>query len=225
MRRLALLLALAPVLAPMLAPPSASAAGAKGTVADLVFDADLMAMIEEPGTLDYAFRMEGRTFKEPYASAARMEVREVAPDGEKQVWFDLFEGPNRRQFGPAEAKAQNPLILVFLQRDVVQMANLTGGSAAYFQHRIRAAFNGPAQVEPTTVEVDGAKVPATRVTMRPFEDDPKIDRFPAFKDKVYEFVVSDAVPGGLYRVATEVPDPKTGETILAESMTFKEIER
>ena len=224
MRRLSLS-CFAVLLALALAPNGTCAAETTGTVTDLVFDADLMGRIEKPATFDYDFRMEGRTFKEPYTSAAHMEVREVAPDGEKKVWFDLFEGPNRRQFGPTEAKAQNPLVLVFLQRDVVQMANLTGGSSGYFQQRLRAAFNEPAEVAQTTIEVGGASVPATRIRMRPFKDDPKIDRFPAFAGKVYEFVVSDSVPGGLYRVASEVPDPKSGETILAESMTFKDIER
>ena len=45
--------------------------------------------------------------------------------------------PTSAQFGPIAAQEQNPLVLVFLQRDVTQMANLTGGAAGYFQQQIR----------------------------------------------------------------------------------------
>ena len=47
---------------------------------------------------------------------------------------------NKREFGPIEAAGQNPMILVFLQRDVTQMGNLTGGAPGYFQQGLRQGF-------------------------------------------------------------------------------------
>jgi hypothetical protein len=132
----------------------------------------------------------------------------------------MFEGKDARRFGPVQMTSQNPLVLVFLQRDVAEMENLTGGSQHYFRNRIRAAFMDPAEVERIELDYAGRKVPATRILMRPFVDDPQIAHFPQFRDKVYEFVVAEDVPGGIWRLATRVPDPSSGELILEESMTF-----
>jgi len=59
--------------------------------------------------------------------------------------------------------------------------------------------------------------------IRPFAHDPNIERFPKFKDKAYEFVVAEGVPGGLYRIAARTPDPADGHLILEESVTFEEV--
>jgi hypothetical protein len=148
----------------------------------------------------------------------------VAQDGGKKVWVDMFEGPNRRALGPIDAREQNQLVLVFLQRDVAQMGGLTGGAGGYFQQQIRRAFGKPAEVSALEVDVAGQPVQATRVVIHPFRDDPAIERFPRFRDKAYEFVVAPGVPGGLYRIAASTPDSE-GNTVLEESMTFDTIDR
>ena len=107
------------------------------TVTGRVFDAGLMADVQQPAVLRYRYEMRGQSIEQPFTSWVEMDVREVATDGQKSVFLDLFEGPNRRQYGPIAADAQNPLVIVFLQRDVTQMANLTGGAAGYFQQQIQ----------------------------------------------------------------------------------------
>jgi hypothetical protein len=58
--------------------------------------------------------------------------------------------------------------------------------------------------------------------MQPFKNDPHLGQFPQFRDKSYEFVVAEGVPGGLYQLVTRVPDTKDGHLILQESVTFEE---
>ena len=200
--------------------PAAATAVAADTVADRVFGANLLNGVARPGSLEYRYELRGEAGTEPVTSRVAMEVREVEPSGDKRVWFDMFEGPNRRQFGPMEAREQNPLVIVFLQRDVAGMGNLSGGQAGYFQQQIRRAFAQPAEVAPIEVQVGGRAIRATRVVMRPFRDDPAIARFPKFKDKAYEFVVAPEVPGGLYRIASSTPGAD-GRVVLEESMTFE----
>lgn len=195
------------------------------TLVESLFDAGLLKGLSEPAKFRYRYEMQGKTIDKPFASHVEMDVREVAADGRKAVYFDMFEGPSRRQFGPMEATDQNPLVIVFLQRDVTQMGNLTGGSAGYFQQQVRKAFSEPAQADPVEIEVDGHKLAAKRLVIRPFAKDPNIQRFPAFRDKAYEFVVADGVPGGIYRLAARVPDPNDGHLILEESLTFEEVRR
>ena len=45
------------------------------------------------------------------------------------------------------------------------------------------------------VTVDGKKLPATRYVIHPYERDPNLERFAQFKDKAYEFVVAEGLPG------------------------------
>jgi hypothetical protein len=203
---------------------AAAPARADDTVADKVFGAGLMTNVTSPEALRYRYELSGVTMAKPYDAPVTVDVRQVAPEGDKKIWFDMFEGQNHRAFGPMDSREQNPLVIVFLQRDVTEMGNLTGGSSLYFQQQIRQAFNGPAEVSPLDVEVDGRKVQATRIVIHPFRGDPQIERFPKFRDKAYEFVVTPEVPGGLYRIATSTPDPK-GEVVLAESMTFERADR
>jgi hypothetical protein len=198
-------------------------AAAAETVTHLVFDAGLFAGVQQPAVFRYRYEMQGQAVSPPFTSHLDMDVREVAADGQKAVYFDMFEGPNRRQFGPTTAREQNPLVIVFLQRDVTQMANLTGGAGGYFQQQIREAFNEPVEAEAIEVQLGDRKLPASRLVIRPFQNDPSIERFPRFKDKAYEFVVAPGVPGGIYRLASRTPDPADGHLILEESMTFEEV--
>lgn len=197
-----------------------SPAGAE-TVTHAVFEAGFLKNLTAPATFRYRYDMQGETIQQPVTSDVVMEVREVKPDGSKVVHFDMFDG--QRQSGPMEAREQNLVVIAFLQRDVSQMANLTGGAAGYFQQQIRRSFNDQAVADEIEVEVAGKPVAARRLVIKPFADDPNIARFPRFRDKAYEFVVAEAVPGGIYRLATRTPDPEKGGVILEESLTFAEV--
>ena len=204
--------------AAMLAAASVSAAE---TVADRVFGAEPFADVPAPSHLRYRYEMRGQGIDPPFASSIALEVREADGEGSREVFVDMFEGVNRRAFGPIAAREQNPLVLVFLQRDVTQMANLTGGAPEYFRQQLRRAFNEPAESEAIEIALGGRTLPARRLVMTPFADDPRIDRFPQFRDKTYEFVVAEDVPGGIYRVGSRTPDPRDGHLILEETVTFE----
>lgn len=199
-----------------------AAAGATSTVAEVVFDSRPFAAVVEPATFVYRYRLHAGGAAEAYVAEARMEVREVQPDGRKLVWFDMFDGPNHRAFGPVSADDQNPMVLVFLQRDITTMANLTGGAAGYFQQQIRRAFQDPEPVESLRVRWNGQEFEARKIVLRPFENDAQIAHFPKFRNKTYEFVVAPGLPGGIYRLASRVPGPD-GEVILEEVLTFEAI--
>lgn len=194
---------------------------APDSVTTVVFGAELLADLEVPVTLRYRYEMRGRDIEPPFVSQADMMVENGTAPGAKTVNLDMFEGADRRLYGPLKAVEQNPLILVFLQRDVQTMAGLTGGNANYFQQQLRRAFNRPTRITEETVEHDGRILEVTRASLVPYTDDPSIDRFPQFRDKVYEFWVTSELPGGLYRISTSTPDIETGDLILEESLTFE----
>jgi len=187
-----------------------------------VFTPGYFADVHAPTVLVYRYELTSELMPEPYVSRVRVEVRRERPDGTKEVWLDMFDGPNHRRFGPVPAVDQNPVILALLQKDVASMRNLSGGAQGYFQQQIRLAFGRPpAEREELAVQLDGRDVPAERVRIVPFRDDPAIVRFSKFRDKRYDFVVSREVPGGLYRMVIEVPDPNDpSKSVLRETLTF-----
>lgn len=195
----------------------------KASVQEVVFAPGFLAAVDRVTVLRYRYEMSGKAMDRPYTSGARLEIREVYPDGRKLAWLDMFEGANHRRTGPIPTVDQNPLLLAFLQRDTVTMANLTGGAPGYFQQQIRRAFNQPVEVETTTVIWQGRTVEARRVRLRPFLADPSIERFSQFRDKEYEFTVSPELPGGLWRVRLRLPDT-AGVTYLEESLTLDAVE-
>jgi hypothetical protein len=193
------------------------------SVHEVVFAPGFLAAVDRATVLRYRYEMSGAAMGRPYTSSARLEIREVFADGRKLAWLDMFEGANRRRTGPIPTVDQNPLLLAFLQRDTVTMANLTGGAPGYFQQQIRRAFERPVEVEATTVVWQGRTVGARTVRLRPFLADPSIQRFPQFRDKEYAFTVAPDVPGGLWQVRIRLPDT-AGVTYLEESLTLDAVD-
>jgi hypothetical protein len=99
------------------------------------------------------------------------------------------------------------------------------GTDHYFRQRIRYALFDKAEVEPTDIEIDGHKVAARRVSLRPFLDDPNADRMGAYTQKLYEFTLTPEVPGGLYSIHTLVPGEDGGAPLMEDELTFREASR
>jgi hypothetical protein len=97
--------------------------------------------------------------------------------------------------------------MCFLERDIVEMQRLTGGKAAYFRKRIRLALSEGPKGTPVKVSFGGRTVDAKEYRITPYSNDPNRQKFPKYLGKSYVFVLSDAVPGGIYRVDSAIPDP------------------
>ena len=86
-------------------PPPAWAAD---TVADRVFGAGLLAGVTEPTVLRYRFEMSGKDIVPPFASHIDVDVREVAADGGKSVFVDMFEGAEPAAVRPDRGPGPEP---------------------------------------------------------------------------------------------------------------------
>ncbi len=108
----------------------------------------------------------------------------------------------------------NPVIQCFLERDLLEMNRLTtttkakGGSTYFFRRRIRLALAESAEIREIEATFDGKKIPAREIRIAPYANDPERvrDNFKRFADKIYIFQVSDAVPGGVVKLGTVIPD-------------------
>jgi hypothetical protein len=170
----------------------------------LLFDATYLRPLAAPSRIEYSYTVKtadqelfGKGFDDDVALRL---AASAAGNGEKDVFVDMFTGERQRVLGPLTQVSGNPVIMMFLERDVSQMNMHIGGQPVYFRNVIRLAFREKARLEPTTITWDGRQVAATKVTIQPFAGDPNAERMQLFQSKTYEFTVSDAVPGGIYQV-------------------------
>lgn len=134
--------------------------------------------------------------------------------------FPEAEGP--RPMPPVEGAKSNPVVLYFLEHDLREMQRLTQGQMNHFRRRIRLALAEDAQLADTRVRWQGQELPALRVRVSPYLDDPQRGRFQRYATKQYEFVLAAGVPGGVARLHTVVPGAEPGaEPLLEETLTLE----
>ncbi|NIR61374.1 MAG: hypothetical protein GWO02_18690 [Gammaproteobacteria bacterium] len=210
----------------VLALPTAVGAAEEENVSranELLFLTDHLANVSQPGTLRYEFHKEAREEK-GFTDELDIRVTRINDDGSKHCEVDYFTGERERFFPPIDHATGNPVLLAFLQRDVRDMEQRTGGSWRYFQKRMKIALADAAAVEPVTLSVAGHRVEGTRVRITPFVGGRYRKRFANLADKYYVFTLSEAVPGGIYRLRSVVPaDDPSGPPRIEEVLTFEEL--
>jgi len=113
--------------------------------------------------------------------------------------------------------------MYFLEWDVRGMHKATGGSALYFRNRIREGFVDQAEMADASITLDGRPEPATAITLQPFRHDPGIERYAAFRDKSYRFVLSQTVPGRVYEIEAALPADAPGIRPIVDRVTYRKI--
>lgn len=181
--------------------------------------------INKTGRLHYVFQRSG-SFERGFNDAVYLDIVEINEDGTKDTDMEFFSGPRRR---PAMAEnltsvTGNPILGIYMQGDVYEMERLTEGSWRYFQRRIKMAFANGAEVKDITINRNGNKLDAEKITIRPYLKDPHRRDFEKFADKVYEFILSREIPGSIYQIKTLIPDSSDpdGEPLIVEKLTFQQ---
>jgi hypothetical protein len=183
-----------------------------------LFETPHLKNVERPEILEYRFQRDGAG---GFTDRIAERIEKIHPDGTKYVGFDFLTGERHVFFPAVDNFHGNPLLMLFLEHDVREMRDAIGVTATYFRNRIREAFSDRARVADTEVTVDGKSVPARRITLQPFVDDPRFAGVPQIKNKTYTFVVADQIPGMLAELSAEEPaDQQTGAAALSERITF-----
>lgn len=180
-----------------------------------LFMNDQLSSLKAPATLSYTFKRSG---SQETAFQDTVEVRITEEQGARKVSTMCLNGPRKKEMPEVDGAMSNPALMCFLERDISEMERLTGGKAAYFRKRIRLALAEGPKGTPVKVSVGGKTVDAKEYSITPYSNDPLKQKFPKYVGKRYLFVLSDAVPGGIYRVDTVIPDPAKpdGKQILIE---------
>lgn len=189
----------------------------------ILFQSDQLRNVAGPQTLRYDY-----VRREPagagFSDKVQVDVGAKGADGNAEVSSQFLSGDRQVALPPLSGAQGNPAVLGFLERDISEMKRMTGGSINYFRKRIRLALAEAASVEPVSVSYAGHQVQGRKIAIRPFLNDPMQDKMPKYVAKNYEFILSDEVPGAVYRLRTVVPGEQQGAqkndaVLIEETMT------
>ncbi|MET0080938.1 MAG: hypothetical protein ABW119_20960 [Candidatus Thiodiazotropha lotti] len=187
----------------------------------LIFFKDHLQGVTKGSQLNYEFT--SITDEERFQDTIVVRVTNIVSKGKRDLEFDFLSGENHIDFTPAKSYTGNPVIIHFLERDISLMSKDTGGWNGYFRNKIRNSFRKPAHIDEVTFEFNGKQVKGTEIVITPFLGDPNSRNFKLYTNKRYEFLFSDKVPGGIYRIRTQVVSDNGEQLLINEDMKFKEI--
>lgn len=190
----------------------------------LLFQTNHLQNIHEPVTLTYAYKKVSNV--EPgFDDEVHVDVTKINPDLSVSVSMRFLSGSRKLEIPEVGNSQGNPALLGFLERDIVEMKRLAGGSTNYFRKRIRLALADAAQVRRIIFTYKGKQVEGQEVSVQPYLNDPLHERFEKYVNKSYVFVISNQVSGGVYQIRTSSSGGGNGtmpqdKTLLEETLTL-----
>ncbi|MDE3012122.1 MAG: hypothetical protein KGI67_14655 [Pseudomonadota bacterium] len=228
-RRSVLALTLATALSAGMAGAAADEPSQPYSIAErhLFMDDHLRALPGRATVLSYHFVKAG-SFETPFDDRVIEEIGapDAAADNGRPVKVEFLSGSHKMDLPPIEGAKGNPVIMGFLEHDVREMSRITGGGGsqgAYYKKRLRMAMVATNESHKVAVKWNGKEVAAEEFTLDPYKDDPARSRYARFANKLYSFVLSDQVPGGVYSLKSVMRDGgASGKVMIEESLTLTE---
>jgi hypothetical protein len=184
----------------------------------LLFMGKQMTNLKPPTSLRYKFRKSG-ALEEAFEDKVNLDFKRAANGTCCTITGDFLTGARRLQLPDVENAEANPVLLYFLERDIREMQRLTKGNPAYYRKRIRMAAYEAATVSTVSLVYQGKTISGQQVDLLPYRDDPARVRFEKFARKSYRFLLSNAVPGGVFGMRTVM----SSETADAPPMIVEEL--
>ena len=192
-----------------------------------LFLTDHLSKVKTPSSLLYDFHKSG-TLGEGFSDTVEIRFAETPAADEKRVEIVFFTGERSRAVQPMTVSDGNPVVMMFLQREVNEMDRLTGGTWRHFQKMIKLALENKAEITEVKVPYGNQASPGLKIRITPYRDDPLRDKFENFADRYYEFTLSSAVPGYVYQIRTVDPDANAEDKkaadanpLVEETLTFR----
>jgi hypothetical protein len=184
----------------------------------LLFMTPQLQTLQAPTQLLYTFSKTG-SLEEAFSDRVTVALSARAEGGCCDAKGAFLSGARKVQVPDVPGAEGNPVILYFLEHDVRQMKRLTGGSENHFRKRLRMAIYQGAEVRDATMRYRGRTVKGKEIVFSPFLDDPNRPKYEKFATKSYRFLLSTAVPGGVYGIRTQI----SGEGLIAKPLLVEEL--
>jgi hypothetical protein len=180
--------------------------------------------LRPPMELKYRFDRSG-TLEDAFTEAVTLHLTARADGRCCAATAEFLTGARRLDMPDLDAAEGNPVLLYFLERDIREMSRRTKGQPNYFRKRIRMAIFQGASVREVTASYLGKPLAARQFVVAPYLDDPLRIRFEALANKRYFLTLSDAVPGAIVALRSQIEAPQAGaaplvvEQLLLEGAT------
>ncbi len=165
---------------------------------------------------------------EKFEDTIKARIVKVRDTGGKDLEIELFTGERQRHVPAFMDNRGNPLISIFLQRDVNEMDGITEGNWRYFHREIKLALQDNARIEMVKFTFKGMQLKGEKISITPYKDDPRSEELGEYANKYYTFTLSEEIPGYIYQIEAITPgkhsDADTSPDIAAEVLTYKGIE-
>jgi hypothetical protein len=182
------------------------------------------------GTLDAVDRDDVLIYRREVTNtitpdAATRDTGEIALRIEQEPDMEMAQLEFRRDgkyraMGSFPASVGNPMIMVFYESVVRDMAETAGGSKHYIRNRVKESLIQPTEVETGTTMIDGEEIATQTIRLTPFKGDPNADRMTGFGALELSVTMSEAVPGWYVSLDAEAPSPDGSGPVYKSSMTF-----
>ena len=209
--------------------PAAGARGHEGqhgdgpNASDLLFEQPQMKNVAPGTTLTYGYLRRSGIAKGPFGPPLDDTIKLVIEPGKRRdnrnIRVEMFSGTNRFPAGPFEDMPGNPVMTLFLEHHLIDLARVLKANPRYIKNAIRKALRENATVTPIEVDYKGRKVQAWRIETQPFANDQMKDRMRGLENLTYIFVTSEAVPGELLSIEAVSKNAEGGE-LLEETLTY-----
>ena len=177
--------------------------------------------IKEPSRIFYKFEKES-TREDNFIGNVVLNIVKVDDDNSKHITFRYLKGRNKVRFPPQIGAKGNPVFMLFFERDSRDMQRLTGGNALFFRSRIRHTI-AATEIKDTEINLGNKKIPAKIISFQPFTETELKNRVSRYKTKKFIIVMSDEIPGYIYRIEAFIKDLEDPDDMVKETLQFQGI--
>lgn len=198
--------------------PAADASPTPAATA-MLFDAKHLTSIPKGGAAVYRFERkvsDPKLLGEAFTDKISIGVLDEAADGTRTASVKVFTGDRARPEQQITGMTGNPLIVVFLDRSVHNIAMLAGGSRPFLKNKMKSQLGSNSKVTPVQIAYGGKEVAGYRVSFAPFVGDANALKMQGYDGSRFEIVVSEAVPGHFVETVGIFESPQPGSPRLEE---------
>lgn len=184
-----------------------------------LFATNHMESVKPDQTLVYEVQQTGSMVE---AIQDTITLKLAAKDAHTEANIEFMTGERNRWTPPFTDPQGNPVLMLFLQNDIHDMERVNGGQWRHFQKYIKFALE-KAEISDTNFAYAGKDLQGKKVSIQPYVNDPENGKFTnqAFVKKQYEFIVSNQVPGGIYKITTDVPGTDAKQPVAHKELLLR----
>lgn len=148
----------------------------------------------------------------------------ILDGGKPMAQLEFRQNGKHRGLGRFPASVGNPMIMVFYENVVRDMAEAAGGSPYYIRNRVKDALVQSAEMDTGTAVVDGETIETQTVRLYPFAGDPNRDRMQGFGNLELTVVMSEDVPGWYLSLTAEALGEDGAPPVYRSAVVFDTLE-